>query len=657
MADVQLSVELQAQVDKFVANLLSAANGADNTSNSVSQMSTNISRNIANVNKQNLSQFTAALNAGTLAVKKFNDAPIKPKPLDPKPVIVGVNQAANALTNLGRVAQDAPFGFIGIQNNLNPLLESFQRLRAETGSNKAAFSALTSSLLGPAGLGVALSIVSAGILLYQQYQQKAKREDEEKEKAQRKLIDANETYFKSLSAVERASVKGEQDAQKEIISLQNLYFAARNVKLSTDERYKAAKELQDQYPQTFKNFSQEEIALGKASNAYKGLAEDIFAVARAAAATDIITENTRKLTLEQLKYNKTRKELDKIEAQIASRPQQDNRAVGSAGIGASSAANINTKETNDLLARQSTLQSELNASQKTKTSLVKENLDVEKLITSEVLKQGVVVLTGIDKTKDKVEKTKKQLAKGNTNILGDIFDIGNIAPSSQEFTIQPRLKIEPIVTGLSELQAEADKWNEKFTKTIESGITGTLSGIGNSIGEALATGGSVLNAIGSEILIGFGNFLSKFGDLLIEYGAAAVLKGQLDLAIATPGLGIAAGFAAIAAGIALKVVAGAIGSFASGGKASKGVTAFANGGIISGPTLGLMGEYAGAKSDPEVVAPLSKLKNLLGETDNAGNVINKNVNEPVVIVSETTIKGNDLVTVFNRANASRNRQG
>ena len=47
--------------------------------------------------------------------------------------------------------QDAPFGFIGIQNNLNPLLESFQRLKAETGSTGGAFKALSKSLLGPAG--------------------------------------------------------------------------------------------------------------------------------------------------------------------------------------------------------------------------------------------------------------------------------------------------------------------------------------------------------------------------------------------------------------------------------------------------------------------------------------------------------------------------
>lgn len=78
----------------------------------------------------------------------------------------GTNQAANALTNLGRVAQDAPFGFIGIQNNLNPLLESFQRLKAETGSTGSALKSLAGSLIGPAGLGFALSAASALFLAF-----------------------------------------------------------------------------------------------------------------------------------------------------------------------------------------------------------------------------------------------------------------------------------------------------------------------------------------------------------------------------------------------------------------------------------------------------------------------------------------------------------
>lgn len=43
----------------------------------------------------------------------------------------------------------------------------------------------------------------------------------------------------------------------------------------------------------------------------------------------------------------------------------------------------------------------------------------------------------------------------------------------------------------------------------------------------------------------------------------------------------------------------------------KSLPKFAEGGVISGPTVGLMGEYAGAANNPEVVAPLNKLKDLL----------------------------------------------
>src|SRR4051812_26321500 len=50
----------------------------------------------------------------------------------------GANEATLSLINLSRVAQDAPYGFIGIANNINPLLESFQRLRASTGTTGGA---------------------------------------------------------------------------------------------------------------------------------------------------------------------------------------------------------------------------------------------------------------------------------------------------------------------------------------------------------------------------------------------------------------------------------------------------------------------------------------------------------------------------------------
>lgn len=75
-------------------------------------------------------------------------------------------QATQALTNLSRVAQDAPYGFMGIANNINPLLESFQRLQASSGSTGSALKAMAAGLMGPAGLGLAVGAVSSIIVAF-----------------------------------------------------------------------------------------------------------------------------------------------------------------------------------------------------------------------------------------------------------------------------------------------------------------------------------------------------------------------------------------------------------------------------------------------------------------------------------------------------------
>lgn len=78
----------------------------------------------------------------------------------------GSAQAQQSLMNLGRVVQDAPYGFIGIANNIDPLLESFQRLKAETGTTGSALKALGSSLLGAGGLGVAVSAITSLLVVF-----------------------------------------------------------------------------------------------------------------------------------------------------------------------------------------------------------------------------------------------------------------------------------------------------------------------------------------------------------------------------------------------------------------------------------------------------------------------------------------------------------
>jgi hypothetical protein len=175
-----------------------------------------------------------------------------------------------ALTNLGRVAQDAPFGFIGIQNNLNPLLESFQALKAQTGSTGSALKALGQSLIGPAGLGIALSVVSAGILFYQQYQQRANRET-------KVATDLNKELADSILTIAGVEQEGRKNAAKDLSNLQTLYNATQNLTIPQKERLKIANELIKQNPEYLKGFSAEEVLAGKATIAYQQLTSAILA--------------------------------------------------------------------------------------------------------------------------------------------------------------------------------------------------------------------------------------------------------------------------------------------------------------------------------------------------------------------------------------------
>lgn len=71
--------------------------------------------------------------------------------------------------------------------------------------------------------------------------------------------------------------------------------------------------------------------------------------------------------------------------------------------------------------------------------------------------------------------------------------------------------------------------------------------------------------------------------------------------------------------------------------------AFADGGIAYGPTVGLFGEYAGASHNPEVVAPLDRLRSLIAPQQSGGGQV------------EFRIEGRHLVGILNKESRYRSR--
>ena len=73
-----------------------------------------------------------------------------------------------------------------------------------------------------------------------------------------------------------------------------------------------------------------------------------------------------------------------------------------------------------------------------------------------------------------------------------------------------------------------------------------------------------------------------------------------------------------------------------------GAPALAEGGLATGPTMALVGDNRNARVDPEVIAPLSKLKSMMGDMGIGGTL-------------ETRISGNDLIILLNRSQKGLSR--
>ena len=228
------------------------------------------------------------------------------------------------------------------------------------------------------------------------------------------------------------------------------------------------------------------------------------------------------------------------------------------------------------------------------------------------------------------------------------FGLGLLAPNKVQETTSAvkdltptvaKLKTEmkglaelPIATPVAETFNKIAKSTEDLKMAFEVNFGQIAQTMAQSLGAAVVQGENLMGALA-------GTILSALGGLLQQMGAAAVAASQLATTFAIPIVGAAAGLAAIALGAILSGVGSKV--------QSGGFTAFANGGIVSGPVNALVGEYPGAKSNPEVIAPLNKLKNIIGEQGGAGNNIN--------VSGEFVVRGQDLVVALQRADKTRSR--
>jgi phage-related minor tail protein len=239
--------------------------------------------------------------------------------------------------------------------------------------------------------------------------------------------------------------------------------------------------------------------------------------------------------------------------------------------------------------------------------------------------QGFVDGVNEARTKDPVEfVTAEDLDKGMERLKGLFsFDMGGggagaTSPMAQ-VTDDVKEMVQPMERA-TQAVGELDKSLQGVGQSVAMGVqpismlrqefvavmdmsqdvAGAFVGIGQAIGDMISGAVTKTEILGKAVE-GLGMFLKKMGSAMVAQ-AVAMLEFQKSL-ILNPGKAIAMGTAFVVAGALLANY---------GQQLSEGV-ALAQGGLAFGETMALVGDNQGAQFDPEVIAPLSKLKGMMGE--------------------------------------------
>jgi hypothetical protein len=522
-----------------------------------------------------------------------------------------MGDASQSLINFSRIAQDAPYGIMGIANNLNPMVESFQRLAKTEGGTKKALQAMAAGLIGPAGVGVAIGVVSSlAVTFSKEIAEFFKGPTSELEEFRKKLKEVADDIYKLIGQEQTKRTKGilltdiivggnktkQEEALKDLQKLYSNSTAIKNAKLGEDKAY---------YQTLVNQAAMQGSAVATEKN---NLAQLDIAYADNIKNEKKRNEELKKITSEKL-------EGTGFATRLVSVTEQKNRInavydiLGNeikkniAKLEADTSKQLNTitlTPTPETVKKggDKTIDSLKEFSANLKYELAKQLMDIEtykkrfeKLDTSYipfVYKKEAVKESEFSRT------TKKELADPSQNSLGKFLTTNT----------------KKLMDNEAELK-KTQKAYEDFANSISRNVSGALMGMYAD----LQQGQSGLQAVG--------NMLGR----LAEQFVAAILQATI--------------FAAIMSAIN----AGTAGALTFGGYFMKAL-GMADGGIVTGPTHALIGEG----NESEAVMPLSKLSGMLNTTFNAG----ANSGGGMGGNGQFVLRGNDLVLALQRSNSSLN---
>jgi hypothetical protein len=533
-----------------------------------------------------------------------------------------IGDASQSLINFSRIAQDAPYGIMGIANNLNPMVESFQRLAKTEGGTKKALEAMISGLAGPAGIGVAIGVVSSlAVTFSKQISEFFKGPTNELEKFRDELNKVAEEIYKLIGQEQTKRTKGillveiiaggnktqQQEALKQLKKLYGDSKAIQDAKLGADKAF---------YTTLVNQAAMQNSAVANEKNN--------------AAQLD-------KLYAEQIQNDKKRNaELEKLDK---------GQGLGFFKAGKNAYQNridelklaVNTQY--DILGKE--IEKDI---AKLEARTFKALSEITLIPTPETLKKGKAkakekkIVSPVKLISDGVydasleTQAREQLSK--TPFVSKIPEAANIGTGTLFGMFDENLngKIRTTKNELSDFLkqtkegfAQANLEANQFANQMASGVTNSLQ----SAFDALMKGENVFEALSNSVL----QFAADLGFAIIK----AQLLAYIQAGLAVSGTGLA-GAAAGGGGI-MNLLMNLLGL---------GVTKNAVGGITNGPSLGLIGE-----AGPEAIMPLSKLSSFLNTSFNAGAMSGSSAGSG----GQFVLRGQDLLLAVNRSQKASNIKG
>jgi uncharacterized membrane protein YgcG len=581
--------------------------------------------------------------------------------------------------DFARIIQDAPFGLIGVGNNIQQLAGSFQILKNETGSTSAALKAGFASIFAPGNaLVLVISLITSALTAYQMGAFDSKEETKDLEKETETFDQTLRKVIDSLGAVRQARLEGSKGASDEIVQLDLLNRALTDTNQPQNIRIAAYKKLKEEYPTILSNITQEKALANGLGDAYLKVVNSITQRASAVAIEDklvelakqridIIEKESNETTLQnqlltrQAELRKSISLVDEPIGRSTTRGQTESLRKFQAELQAvneqfSLLGNVVAPKTQSELTKNDAATEklknqffdlnlelsdffELSSKTDDKSKQLKRTfedfskigsiltfakLEQEGKFFEDIEKQLVSIESGAARTRGIYKQNTDAIAE-SSNVLkqalqGSGISVEQFYAAIANGAAEGFTSLETFIGRLSETQAFI---NQTFA-ILEQGAENTLGDVAFAIGDALASGGNVLKAAGSALLGGIAGILNQLGQLAIATGLA--VEG-IKTALKTLNPAVAIG-----AGIALVALAGFVSNKAKSLGGSKGGGGGGGGG---GSSVGSSGVGGGTS--------------FAGGGQGALFQQNRDLN------GELVVRGQDLVYVFGQANDRINK--